>query len=71
MPDDTDHLVGVTALGQLPGDPFVDPGVEGADPDPNHRQDGQDGQPDHHRPSHRILLVDGVASVITDAAARA
>ena len=32
-PDDPDHLVGA-ALGQLAGDPLVDPGVEGRDPIP-------------------------------------
>jgi hypothetical protein len=46
----------------------VDPCVEGRDPDPDHGQDGQNGRPDHHRPSHCFLLVDGVASVVPDAA---
>jgi hypothetical protein len=65
---DPDHLLGVAALGQLAGDPLVDPGVEGREPDPDHRHDGQDHRPDHHRPAHCFLLVDGVFAVVPDAA---
>jgi hypothetical protein len=67
--DDPHRLAGLAAVGQLAGDPLVDPGVEGRDPDPDHGQDGEDRRPDHHCPSHCILLVDGVDSVVPDAAA--
>src|SRR6266511_2770505 len=66
--DHPDHLGGLAALLQPLGDPLRDAQVVGANPDPDHRQDRDQHQADHHAPSHLVLLVNGSLVCTTDAA---
>src|SRR6266508_1898966 len=66
LPHDLDT---VAALRQLLGDALVDPGVVGADRDPDHCQDHQQRHSDDESPSHRFLLhLTGRLPYTTDAA---